>query len=557
MVAVTPFIPETITVHLGTPSSNAPNVTVPYVDYLKNVAASEIYPTWDNAALRANILAINSYALNRVYTEYYRSRGYDFDITNSTAYDQSFVQGRSTFENTDLLVEELFDTYIRRVGFVEPLAAKFCNGTTTTCDGLSQWGSQALAEQGYNSVQILQNYYGNDIELVSGTPVQGITPSYPGTPLRLGSSGSNVTVIQSALNTISQNYPAIPKINPVDGYFRESTENAVTAFQRIFGLAADGIVGRATWYQIIRIYGAVKRLAELQSLGQTWYNINWEYPDAIKLGDRGQKVSHLQYMLAVIADFVPWVPSIPVTGYFDEATRQAVLAYQNYVHLPETGEVGDITWDAIYELFYAIESTVFRDAALFPFEKTQEATTILQLQQQLARLSDAYPSISAPSLTGRMDPATRQSIIAWQTLDGLSPTGRPDSVTLTSIANAAGELSFAESTRAFQFPGHDLSYGQQDPEMTRDQRIHPRIFYVGMPIRTLQTMLRAIARINTAIPLVIPNGIYGSNTVSAVTAFQQQYGLPATGVVNQGTWNEIVRIYDDSLDPETIGEVTG
>ena len=557
MVVVTPFIPETITVHLGPPSSNAANVTVPYTEYLKNVAASEIYPTWDTAALRANIIAINSYALNRVYTEYYRSRGYNFDITNSTAYDQSFVEGRSTFENVDLLVEDLFDTYIRRMGFVEPLAAKFCNGTTTICDGLSQWGSQSLAEQGYNSVQILQNYYGEDIELVSDAPIQGITPSYPGTPLRIGSSGSNVTTIQSALNTISQNYPAIPKIIPVDGYFRENTESAVRAFQRIFGLTADGIVGKATWYQIIRTYVAVKRLAELQSLGQTWYNNTWEYPDAIKLGDQGLKVSHLQYMLAVIGAFVPQVPSIPVTGSFDEATRQAVLAYQQFIGLPQTGEVGAIEWDAIYELFYAIESTIFRDAALFPFEKTQQATSVRQLQEQLQRLSDAYPSIPAPSLTGRLDQATRKAILAWQIYDGLPRTGTPDPATLASIASAAGDLSFAQSTRAFQFPGQDLSYGQRDPYLTRDQRMHPRLFYVGMPIRTLQTMLRAISRLNSGVPSVIPDGIYGANTVSAVSGFQQTFGLPVTGVVNEGTWNAIVRIYDDSLDPETAGEVTG
>ncbi len=557
MVVVTPFIPETITVHLGPPSSNAPNVTVPYTEYLKNVAASEIYPTWDTAALRANIIAINSYALNRVYTEYYRSRGYNFDITNSTAYDQSFVEGRSTFENVDLLVEDLFDTYIRRIGFVEPLAAKFCNGTTSICDGLSQWGSQSLAEQGYNSVQILQNYYGEDIELVSDAPIQGITPSYPDTPLRLGSSGSTVTTIQSALNTISQNYPAIPKITPVDGYFRENTESAVRAFQRIFGLTADGIVGKATWYQIIRTYVAVKRLAELQSLGQTWYNNTWEYPDAIKLGDQGLKVSHLQYMLAVISAFVPQVPSIPVTGNFDESTRQAVLAYQQFIDLPQTGEVGAITWDAIYELFYAIESTIFRDAALFPFEKSQQATSIRQLQEQLQRLSDAYPSIPSPSLTGRLDQTTRQAILAWQVYDGLPRTGTPDPATLASIASAAGDLSFAQSTRAFQFPGQDLSYGQRDPYLTRDQRMHPRLFYVGMPIRTLQTMLRAISRLNSGVPPVIPDGIYGANTVSSVSGFQQTFGLPVTGVVNEGTWNAIVRIYDDSLDPETVGEVTG
>jgi len=557
MVAVIPFIPESITVHLGPPSSNAPNVTVAYTDYLKNVAASEIYPTWDNAALRANILAINSYALNRVYTEYYRSRGYDFDITNSTAYDQSYTEGRSTFQNIDELVDELFDTYIRRVGFVEPLAAKFCNGTTTVCDGLSQWGSQALAEQGYNSIQILQNYYGGDVELVTDAPIRGITPSYPGTPLRLGSSGSTVTTIQSALNTISQNYPAIPKIYPADGFFRESTENAVTAFQRIFNLTADGIVGKATWYRIIRIYVAVKRLAELQSEGQTWYNNTWEYPDAIGLGDRGLKVSHLQYMLAVIADFVPQIPSIPVTGSFDEATRQAVLAYQKFLNLPQTGSAGTITWDAIYELFYAIESTVFQDAALFPFEKSQTATNIRQLQMQLQRLSDAYPSVPAPSASGVLDPATRASILAWQKYDRLPATGTPDEATLTSVTNAAGDLSFAQSTRAFQFPGQDLFYGKRDPELTRDQRKHPRLFYVGMPIRTLQTMLQAISRLNENIPSVVPDGIYGNDTVRTVTAFQRQFGLPVTGVVNQGTWNRIVEIYDDSLDPETVGEVTG
>lgn len=556
MVAVTPFVPDSITVHLGPPGSAAANVTVPYVDYLKNVAASEIYPTWEPAALRANIIAINSYALNRVYTEYYRSRGYDFDITNSTAYDQSYVQGRSTFETTDLLVEELFDTYLRRIGFVEPLAAKFCNGTTSLCDGLSQWGSQALAEQGYNSVQILQAYYGDDVELVADAPVSGITPSYPGTALRLGSSGSTVTTIQSALNTISQNYPAIPKISPVDGFFRESTENAVRTFQQIFGLSADGVVGKATWYRIIRIYVAVKRLAELQSQGQTWYYNTWDYPDAIQLGDQGLKVEHLQYMLAVAAWFVPQIPMVSVTGNFDDRTLLAVQAFQQYAGLPVTGQAGTLTWDALYELFLSIESTVFRDAALFPFEKSPTATSLRQLQTQLRRLSDAYPSIPAPGLTGRLDPATRQSIAAWQRYDGLSVTGSPNAETLFSVAEAAGDLTLAQSTRAFQFPGQDLHPGLRDPALTREQRMHPRLFYVGMPIRTLQTMLRAIGRINTEIPLVIPDGVYGPDTVAAVTSFQRVFGLPVTGVTNYGTWNEIVRIYDDSLDPETVGDVT-
>ena len=211
MPPVIPYIPEQITVHLGSPSSNAANVTVSFPDYVKNSASSEIYPTWDEDALRANINAIVSFALNRVYTEFYRSRGYDFDITSSTAYDQAFVNGRSYFDTISKLVDELFNDYLRRPGFVEPLAAKFCNGTTVTCEGLSQWGSENLARQGYTTQQILRNYYGN-VETVVNAPIRGIVNSYPGSPLRRGSTGPNVVVIQTALNRIAQNFPAIPKI---------------------------------------------------------------------------------------------------------------------------------------------------------------------------------------------------------------------------------------------------------------------------------------------------------------------------------------------------------
>ena len=192
---ITPYIPQTITVHLGPPNSDAENVTVSFSDYVKNVASSEIYPTWEPAAIRANVLAIISFALNRVYTEYYPSRGYPFQITSSTAYDQKFIKGRSIFENVGQIVDDVFRDYIRYPGHVEPLAAKFCNGTTSTCDGLSQWGSQALAEQGYNSVDILRHYYGDDIQIVTGAPVKGVQSSYhapaPGRPGAGGDSNSD------------------------------------------------------------------------------------------------------------------------------------------------------------------------------------------------------------------------------------------------------------------------------------------------------------------------------------------------------------------------------
>jgi len=405
---VLPFIPQRITVHLGSPSSYAANVTVPFQDYVKNVASSEIYPTWDEAALRANILAITSFALNRVYTEFYRSRGYDFDITSSTAIDQAFVNGRSYFENISRLVDELFNDYLRRPGFVEPLAAKFCNGTTVTCEGLSQWGSQNLAQQGQNYVQILRNYYGN-VEIVTNAPIRGITSTYPGTPLRRGSTGPNVVVVQVELNRISQNYPSIPKLANVDGIYGSRTEASVRAFQQIFNLAVDGIVGKATWYALVRLYTAVTSLSELRSQGQQFYTINWEYPDPLQEGDTGDKIRHLQYMLSVLSAYISEIPPLSIDGIFGPATRNAVLAAQRWFGLPETGTVDDRTWDEIYDQFSGIETTSLRDAERFPDTR-------------------AVPAFSQNGTNGR----TR----------------------------------YSRSTTLTQFPGRDLAMGNQDPIST-------------------------------------------------------------------------------------------
>lgn len=366
MPTVTPFVPQRITVHLGSPSSDAENVTVSFPDYVKNVASSEIYPTWEESALRANILAIVSFALNRVYTEFYRSRGYDFDITSSTAYDQFFVKGRSFFSNISRLVDELFNSYLRRPNFVEPLAAKFCNGTTVTCEGLSQWGSQKLAQKGYNSTQILKSYYG-DVEIVSNAPIQNYVSSYPGMPLRRGSVGPNVVIIQTELNRISQNYPAIPKIPNIDGIFGAQTESALLAFQRIFDLNPDGVVGPASWYALVRLYTAVTSLSELRSQGQQFYTIAWNQGDPIVPGNQGIRVEHLQYMLRVLAAYIPQIPSITVDGIFGDATRNAVLAAQAYFSIPQTGVVDLTTWDEIYDQFAGIENASFLDLERFPY----------------------------------------------------------------------------------------------------------------------------------------------------------------------------------------------
>lgn len=407
MPTVIPYVPQRITVHLGAPSASADNVTVSFSDYVKNVASSEIYPTWEESALRANILAIVSFALNRVYTEFYRSRGYDFDITSSTAYDQFFVRGRSFFSNVSRLVDELFNSYLRRPGFVEPLAAKFCNGTTVTCEGLSQWGSQALAQQGYNSTQILRSYYG-DVEIVANAPVQDYVSSYPGTPLRRGSVGPNVVVIQTELNRISQNYPAIPKVSAVDGIFGAATENSVTAFQEIFNLNPDGVVGPATWYALVRLYTAVTSLSELRSQGQRFYTIAWNKGRPLVPGDRGIQVEHLQYMLRVLAAYISQIPSVAVDGIYGSTSRSAVLAAQGYFGLPQTGTVDLTTWNEIYDQFTGIENASFRDLERFPYTSAVIGNTLPRNRYARSSTMTQFPGYDLA--IGGQDPV-RQEVV--------------------------------------------------------------------------------------------------------------------------------------------------
>ena len=407
MPPVIPYVPQTITVHLGPPNSDAENVTVPFIDYVKNVASSEIYPTWEESALRANILAIVSFALNRVYTEWYRSRGYDFDITNSTAYDQFFVNGRSYFDSVSRIADELFNDYLRRPGFVEPLAAKFCNGTTATCEGLSQWGSQNLALQGYNSVQIIRSYYGN-VEIVNNAPVADITSSYPGTPLRRGTTGPSVVTIQTELNRISQSYPAIPKIPVVDGIFGARTEAAVRKFQEVFGLDVDGVVGSATWYALVRLYVAVNSLAELRSQGQRFYANSWANSNPIEYGDRGIKVEHLQYMLSVLSAYIPQIPEVQVDGIFGPATRNAVIAAQQRFGLPQTGIVDFNTWDEIYDQFSGIETTSWRDPEDFPYTNAIITGTAPRARYSRTTTMTQFPGSNLSN--GNQDPV-RQEVI--------------------------------------------------------------------------------------------------------------------------------------------------
>lgn len=257
-------IPEYIVVHDGTPTdATAANYYVKYRDYIKNVASSEIYATWPESTLYANVLAIMSFTLNRVYTEWYRNRGYNFTITSSTAYDQKWMPGRNYYENIERVVDNVFANYLSRPGVRQPILTSYCDGRRVTCDGLSQWGSRYLGDEGYSAIEIVRYYYGNDMYINTAESIAGVPSSWPGYSLTIGSTGEKVRQMQQQLNRIGQNYPALPQI-AVDGIYGPATAEAVRTFQGIFGLPQTGVVDYATWYSISNIYVGVSRIAELR-----------------------------------------------------------------------------------------------------------------------------------------------------------------------------------------------------------------------------------------------------------------------------------------------------
>ncbi len=469
MPARIPIIPEYITVHLGRPGTDAPNVRVPFRDYIKNVASSEIYPTWPENALRANIYAQISFALNRIYTEFYRNQGYDFDITNSTAYDQYFVYERDIFENISQIVDDIFNSYIRRQGNIEPLFAAYCDGVQVTCNGLSQWGTVTLAERGYTPYEILQYYYGNDIDIVTDAPVAGIGESEPPVSLRRGSVGNEVQLIQLRLNRIGKNYPAIPKIYPTDGFFGEETENAVKEFQRIFGLTPDGIIGPATWYKIQYIYNGVKRLNEITSEGLSLEDISTQFKSNLSIGDEGRDVIALQYYLAYIGEFLNSVPTIPVDGSFGEATRNAVIAFQRTYGLPETGVVDLATWDKIYNVYLGLIESVsyyYREGVVVPFPgeviRPGDSGDIVRiLQEYLNYIGTTYTSIPRVNVDGVYGPATLAAVTAFMDLFNIPGQRGPIyNVLWNQIANVYEDVYNGNQAAEGQFPGYTVGGGE-------------------------------------------------------------------------------------------------
>ncbi|MBQ7744527.1 MAG: peptidoglycan-binding protein [Ruminococcus sp.] len=443
-----PVIPTYITVHLGRPNQPAENVTLPFTEYIKNVASSEIYPTWPENAIRANILAQISFALNRIYTEYYRSRGYDFDITNNTAIDQAFNKDGEVYSNISAIVDEIFNNYIVRRGRVEPLYAQFCDGYTTSCNGLSQWGSVTLANRGLSPIEILRYYYGDDISLVYNAPISDNTQSYPGVALRRGSFGDDVVTIKRELNRISQNYPAIPKIQYINGVFDLETENAVKKFQEIFNLSPDGIVGKATWYKIKQIFASVKRLSELTGEGLTISEVSRRYTRELSMGSQGEDVEALQYYLAFIGYFFPELPPIPITGFFGELTRDAVFSFQNTYGLPVTGVVDANVFNRIEQVYNTVVSELpanYQSAIGEPYPgrflvEGDRGESVRIIQGYLNKIGQNVEQIPVIEVDGIFGVRTKAAVIALQQYLGIEQTGAIGPVEWAEIITLGNNL---------------------------------------------------------------------------------------------------------------------
>mgnify|MGYP003371488934 FL=1 len=523
-------IPKTITVHLGKPSASARNVTVSFRDYIANVASSEVYPTWPEQALRANIHCQISLALNRIYTEWYPSKGYSFNITNSTSYDQYYVHGRTVFDVMVRLTNDIFNTYIRKKGTVNPYYAEYCDGKSVSCAGLKQWGTVTLANQGKNALQILRYYYGNDVEIVRSDNIRSIPQSSPGSPLRQGSSGPAVFTLQRQLNRIAKDYPFLGKLN-VDGVFGAQMASTVRAFQKQFNLTADGVVGRQTWYKISYIYVSVKDLAELTSEGET---AGGTLPDGswggtvLRQGSRGSAVERVQFWLNTIAQYDDNIPTLTVDGIFGTGTTAAVRAFQRRHGLTVDGVVGKTTWDAIYREYRSIQSdngtpNAYPGTPLRPGDRGQNVR-LVQFWLKIAR--SVYSALNDVGVDGIFGPSTTAAVKKFQSYFGLASDGIVGRATwskLYEVYNDAANDLLAPNLRPGDYPGV-LRVGSS-----------------GRAVRELQFYLYILSAYQSSIPAVSIDGRFGPSTEASVRAYQKFAGLTVDGIVGRATWDSLYK----------------
>lgn len=417
-----PFVPTEIVVHLGKPDEAARNIKIPFIEYIKNVASSEVYPNWPESAIRANVLAQVSFALNRIYNEWYRCRGYNYDITNDPEIDQAFVEGRELYDNINKIVDSMFNDYIVIGEQIQPHFAQYCDGVKTVCEGLSQWGTVELAKQGKNAFEIIRYYYGPNARVVYDAPLEENIESYPGSAIELGDAGETVTIIQKELNRISNNYPLIPKIEKVTGVFDIPTENSVKKFQEIFNLAPTGIVSKPTWYKIKLVYNSVKKLADLYSEGILVEEADLKYGNDMQYSDVGNEIRALNYYLSVISLFDRDIPSLTTDDIFDENTKDMVLAFQNKYGLPVTGVVDALTWDKIQEVYLQLINSVPSQYVenldeLYPgyyLTKGMTGDDVKRLQGFLYKICVKYKSIPGVRINGVFDELTEASVMKLQ-----------------------------------------------------------------------------------------------------------------------------------------------
>ena len=535
------IIPKNITVHLGKPAAAARNVTVSFRDYIANVASSEVYPTWPEQALRANIHCQISLALNRIYTEWYPSKGYTFNITNSTSYDQYYVHGRTVFDVMVRITDDIFNTYLRKRGTVNPYYSEYCDGKSVTCPGLKQWGTVTLANQGRTALQILKYYYGNDIEIVRTNNIQSIPQSYPGSPIRQGDSGTAVFTLQRQLNRITKDYPFLGKLT-VDGVFGAKMTATVRAFQKQFNLTADGMVGRQTWYKISYIYVSVKDLAELTSEGEvssgTLSDGTWG-GTVLRTGSTGSAVEQLQFWLNTLAQYESSIPSLTVDGVYGTGTANAVRAFQRKYGLTVDGVVGRATWTEVYDQFRSIQSDNGTPNA-YPGTALREGASgqnvrLVQFWLKIART--VYPSLSNVTVDGRFGSATAAAVRRFQTYFGLTSDGVVGRTTwnkLYEVYNDIANKLLSSSLRPGEYPGV-LRNGSS-----------------GTAVRELQFYLYLMSAYESSIPAIGIDGQFGASTEAAVRAYQRFAGLTVDGIVGRTTWNSL---YDKASTLRASGPV--
>ena len=522
------IIPKNITVHLGKPAASARNVTVSFRRYIANVASSEVYPTWPESALRANIHCQISLALNRIYTEWYPSRGYSFNITNSTSYDQYYVHGRTVFDVMVRLTDDIFNTYLRKTGTVNPYYSEYCDGKSVTCPGLKQWGTVTLAKQGKTPLQILKYYYGSNIEIVRTNNIQAIPQSYPGSPLRQGDSGTAVFTLQRQLNRIAKDYPFFGKLT-VDGVFGPRMVSTVKTFQRQFNLTADGVVGRQTWYKISYIYVSVKDLAELTSEGETSSGTlsdgSWG-GTALRTGSTGSAVEQVQFWLNTLAQYESAIPSLAVDGSYGAATASAVRAFQRRYGLTVDGVVGRETWNAIYNEFRSIQSDNGTPNA-YPGTTLREGASgqnVRLVQFWLKIAHTVYSRLNDLTVDGRFGAATTAAVKRFQTYFGLTSDGVVGRTTwnkLYEVYNDIANKLLSSSLRPGEYPGI-LRRGSS-----------------GTAVRELQFYLYLLSAYESSIPAVGIDGSFGAATENAVRAYQRFAGLTVDGIVGRTTWESL------------------